>query len=84
MYGLCTSWREQREGRFFFDILLAGLHVLVNSISAEMQEAAELAALFAFSPCLLTISQKKKNVEISHCRVADKGENDSRLFAEWI
>ena len=32
----------------------------------------------------LTISQKKKNVEISHCRVADKGENDSRFFAEWI
>ena len=40
MYGLCTSWRELGEGRFFLDILLAGLNVLVYSISAEMQEAA--------------------------------------------
>ena len=46
MYGLCTSWREKREGRFFSDILLAGLNVLVYSISAEMQEAAELVARF--------------------------------------
>jgi len=43
--GFVRVGGSRGEGRFFFDILLAGLNVLVYSISAEMQEAAELAAL---------------------------------------
>ena len=56
------------------------LNVLL-SISAECRKRLIRWGVAVFGPCSQTFSDKKKNVEISHCRVADEGENDSRIFA---